>query len=1453
MLAAGVSREEADKYLAMVLPAQSAVVACVNSPSSVTLSGDVEAIEKLEKLLSADGKFARKLKVKTAYHSPHMRSVADDYLQKIGQLSLPAGSGSEFDDTNKPFMYSSLTGELVSPEQLGPEYWVSNMCAPVEFSAAVTGIFSRTPGEKGKKFQTQCDAIIEIGPHAALKGPVQQILAAIGGKSVKDIPYMSMVLRGQDAAETSLSVAGRLWALGNKISLAGANGHENTSPANAPRSLSNLPSYPWNHTRRFWHESHSTQAYRFPPNPRTDLLGVPADMQGDFEPRWKNYLRVSENPWIEDHQITGTTLYPAAGMLVMALEAALHFSDATKALHGFRFLQVSFERGLVVPQDDEGPVETRLCLRPDEMTVGSFHFSIFSTVNGKSWTRHCRGAIALEYVSADHGDVEELAIDWDWDEQTKSFEQLIGHDSAAAIDTTSFYNHLQAIGMEYGPLFRNVDSLLVVPSLKASHGSVQVPDTQSSMPEGFEYPHVIHPATMDSIFHLLLAALNNGSLVEEAAVPYSIADMFVAVEQPRGAGKSYRGYGKLVSMTTDGRELVGDLVVSDLNWSAPKLVVKGFTLRKVTSNNHAAASAEDDFDAKKCARLEWTQDVDFVTDEQTLARLQCQAGSNPADPLSSWLDCLLRKQPVGEALVILGEESLAASSLLQDILARGTSRPGFGHLTPMATKASTLSALRANLPKGMAKTNAELWDSGKLNYIHANAPLDAIFLLGNQDLDGRGWPMAELREALKPRGHLIVVDTELVPSQQETGLQSAGFPSLISSSYNSGSLSIASMTSPKRGLELPAEVHLLISATASSTLSSLSRMLVNLFNSLQVTVHVHDLFDLTDADFSGKHVVSLLEAESPVIYSWDEAQFKCFKNLVSKVAHLLWITRGDLLASWAAGAEFAPAQGLLRVLRNEYTLSRLPHLDLSCALDLRSAASAQLVLDVWKASLADDAEMEFAEAGGMIHIPRAVDDTGFDAELQLAGGNPRPVSCRLGETRHALSLSPSRDGQTCMGTEDHTLNGPLGLNEVEVEVEFVALRPGNAHVVDAASPVMAKEAVGVVSRVGDRVTSVVLGERVILLHEEACRTRLRVDAAMVASLPLGMEPQLAVTLPLVFITAQYALFEVARLRPEQVVIINAAATDLGRAALQIVKMVGATVYALVGSKAEKEEIVERYEIPATRVFDYRLSNFVKAVEKDTFGNGADIVVNPQSNQATKTSINALGDFGYFLDLCQESVVMAQHRPSASRSTLCMAHIDMVQALSVKPAVAKALFQRTFQELQQVLLPPAVVYSVEHIGDAVERLRAGQGHSVVLSLDKQAHILTMPPAAPELVLDNNATYVLAGGLGALGLKIAGMMAAHGAKQLVFLSRSGGENKERELESLRSRGVRAQAFKCDVTDALSVAFVFQKLRSEEKCEIKGIIQCAMVLEVSWLGIESKTVAPSANKNRIQYLRT
>ncbi|KAL8753206.1 MAG: hypothetical protein Q9184_005490 [Pyrenodesmia sp. 2 TL-2023] len=1438
MLATGLSRTEALEYLVQV-PPESAVIACINSPLSVTLSGDVEAIDTLERLISASGKFARKLKIKTAYHSPHMRSVAQGYLERIGHISPPINKAANDDDVNQTAMFSSLTGKLVTADELNAEYWVSNMCAPVEFSAAFSALLTHTgqlAGGRGKKVPIRWGGLVEIGPHAALQGPTQQIVAASTSKTAKEAVYMSMVLRGKDATNTALTAAGQLWALGYDVDLLAVNARESGSSVFRHKALTSLPPYPWNHSRTFWHEAYSTRSNRFPSAPRTDLLGVPVDLQNRMEPRWRNHLRIAENPWIEDHKITGTVLYPAAGMLVMAMEGVLQTADSARKVEGFRFREVSFERGLVVTSGDEAAVETRLSLQPHKAIPGHFHFTIFSTTNRNSWSKHCSGTVVLEYTPTGPSKVEGPAVDMAWAQQLEFYKQLSVNNTAKDIDVSTFYDHLETIGMEYGPLFRNVVSLSAIPSLHAAHGAVLIPDTKSSMPANFEFSHVMHPATLDAIFHLLLAAFSGSQSIDEAAVPYSIDDMFIAAEQPQGVGGRFHGYAQLVKMNEGGRETIGDLVVSDEAWLRPKLTVKGFALRQVTSADDATAAMIDA--PRKCACVKWSEDVDFIKSGEDVAKLRDAEGI-PGDgvlaQLSLWLDRLAHKKTVTEVLLVLDEECDNTHDTLDDVWTHISRRWPLQKITTAATCVTGLSKLRSLVRPLQSESMLELWDVDKDEEPPtAQGAYDVVLVIGNRTVRNQSEPLAKLHKVLSPRGHLVVFQTERSQSANEATPLS--MPPVTISTNDSSSLSIqsAASSSVKPETATPSEVFMLLASPASPQISALASLLSTLFTSANIKVHSTTLSSTSMPDLAGKHVISLLEIESPLVYSWSETQFTSFKSLISSASHLLWLTRGSLLQAWAGGVEYAPAQGLLRVLRNEYSFTALPHLDLSVGSDPTSLSTAELVFGVWRASLAEGAEMEYAELDGGIYIPRVVEDAGFDGELQLASGNAKPIRTPVHTTGTALKLASSVEGGDFLWVVDEDATLPLGASQIEVEVEFVSLSAGDASTAghdEAVSSGLGREAVGVVSRCGEKVKSVVVGQRVAVLQTQACRTHIRQDEALVAAVPAGMLPQEVAALPSAFIAAQYALLEVAGLVRGHKVLLHSAASALGQAAIQISHSVGAEVFALVSSKEEKDVLVDQYGISPTRIFDSTLQTFVTAISQATNGQGVDAVLSSQNSPAVVPSLGTLGDFGSFLDLSIVTPDSPQLNLSSSKHNASIIRINMDRVAQAKPDIIKKHFQRIFHDFCRsgTIRPiwPTVVYSVNDTVQALHAAKAQDHGKTVLSFSKDASVLTLPPPAPELALDKAATYVLAGGLGALGLNIADMMVEHGAMHLVFLSRSGGSKNEEDLESFRRRGVQAEAFKCDVTDATSVKGVFDRLRSEGRM-VKGMVQCAMVLE-------------------------
>lgn len=290
MMSVGLGEREAKKYLGKIVQ-DKAVIACINSPSSVTISGDACALDQLDKILTSDGIFVRKLKVEVAYHSHHMKAVADTYLESIRDVTTLLHKANP-----EVKMFSSVTGGLIDSSALTPEYWATNLTSPVRFSDAVLSLFTYQPGKRRRQPVTEgfVDLWMEIGPHGALATPVKQTL----DNDTTD--YLSVLQRGKDAVGTALTVVGELWSRGYSVDLA-STVDSSDAKANQASLLVDAPTYPWNHGAEYWSEPRLSVAHRFRKHPRQDLLGSP--MKSASEPAWRHFLRMSENPWMEDHQV----------------------------------------------------------------------------------------------------------------------------------------------------------------------------------------------------------------------------------------------------------------------------------------------------------------------------------------------------------------------------------------------------------------------------------------------------------------------------------------------------------------------------------------------------------------------------------------------------------------------------------------------------------------------------------------------------------------------------------------------------------------------------------------------------------------------------------------------------------------------------------------------------------------------------------------------------------------------------------------------------------------------------------------------------------------------------------------------------------------------------------------------------------------------------------------------
>jgi len=395
MLAVGLPLEEAEHLLAGREHLIS--LAANNSPTSVTLSGDGEALEAIAETLEQRGVFNKFLRVQYAFHSPQMDPMQDELRTALShirpqQATLP--------------IYSTVTGEPAEGTELDADYWWQNVRRPVRFAAAVDGLLSEG-----------CNTFVELAPHPVLSGSISESVHQRRAKAT----IIHSLRRFEDERATMLKSLGQLYACGLPVDW--------SQIAPTEGRFTRLPTYQWQH-ERYWHESEESAALRLAPVQHV-LLGR---RSASARPTWENRLDLRVQSYLADHTVQGHPLLSATSFLEMALEAAHQLLGPGPCV----LEDVELQKALFLPEEDAVVAQTTL--NPED---GSFSIVSGSGQPEAAWTEHVKG-IARLYDGAQSAGEPLDAI------RARCGSEM-GRDEAYAM--------MRGRGLEYGPAFQGVTRL----------------------------------------------------------------------------------------------------------------------------------------------------------------------------------------------------------------------------------------------------------------------------------------------------------------------------------------------------------------------------------------------------------------------------------------------------------------------------------------------------------------------------------------------------------------------------------------------------------------------------------------------------------------------------------------------------------------------------------------------------------------------------------------------------------------------------------------------------------------------------------------------------------------------------------------------------------------------------------------------------------------------------------
>jgi acyl transferase domain-containing protein/SAM-dependent methyltransferase len=490
MAVIGLSWDEVATHLK-----QNAVLACNNSPSNVTISGNTAAVRETVETIQnhKPDAFVRILKVNIAYHSHHMLDIGPEYEREMEHF-LDDDNMKNGTCPDAEFFSSVTRGLLPASEGVDAGYFRRNLESPVMFSQAVDGLLGRH-----KESAHHNLFFLEIGPHSALSGPLRQILT----HNSANYSYASCLQRDTNSNRTFLAALGTLWQHGGDFDL-----NRLTNPSNVAKVLTDIPLYPWQHDGLRFPPNRIVQAWRYPNFSHHELLGSLILENTKDQPSFRNILQLEQVSWLRDHNIQGDVILPCSAYLAMAGEASrrLHASDENSEFVGFSVKNMVIGTAMIL--EESKAVEVVTSLRKwritDNLESNGWEFTI-SSYSGTTWTKHCSGSV--EGVTS-----------------LPPSPAVLETHHPRKTNTAKWYQAMWHFGARYGPYFQGLKDIESSPNEKITK-AVACDNT----PRDCESNYLIHPTTMDHFLQTIAVAASNGQghAIKEMIVPTFIEQIDV--------------------------------------------------------------------------------------------------------------------------------------------------------------------------------------------------------------------------------------------------------------------------------------------------------------------------------------------------------------------------------------------------------------------------------------------------------------------------------------------------------------------------------------------------------------------------------------------------------------------------------------------------------------------------------------------------------------------------------------------------------------------------------------------------------------------------------------------------------------------------------------------------------------------------------------------------------------
>ncbi len=407
---------------------------------------------------------------------------------------------------------------------------------------------------------------------------------------------------------------------------------------------------------------------------------------------------------------------------------------------------------------------------------------------------------------------------------------------------------------------------------------------------------------------------------------------------------------------------------------------------------------------------------------------------------------------------------------------------------------------------------------------------------------------------------------------------------------------------------------------------------------------------------------------------------------------------------------------------------------------------------------------------------------------------------------------------------------PPSPGEVEIRVNAAGLNfrdVMNAAGVYPGGPIpFGAECAGTITAVGEDVQDLRVGDEVMALASGSFGAFVMADARAVIPKPAALSFGQAATIPIAFLTAYYSLHQLARFSKGERVLIHAAAGGVGLAAVQLAQQAGAEIFATAGSP-EKRAHLKSLRVP--HIFDSRSLAFADEIIKKTDGCGVDVVLNSLPGEYITRSLSILAAYGRFVEIGKTDIY--QNKPLGLfpfRNNLSYFALDLERVCREKPELVRSLLLELMGMFEKGALKPLPhnIFRIEDAANAFRYMARRKNIGKVVLSFRGADAETRSDR--RLTPRADATYLITGGTGGLGLAVARWLVEKGARNIALLSRSGASAATVAIvPELAAAGAKFKVIQADVSNEKDLARALEEIRASMP-PLRGVIHAAGVLD-------------------------